>query len=89
MSGCYCPPVPTAALITYEISKELHPDIASHCGYLCAICTHDDLGNTLKWLPPFPSMDETFKRFSKKVIGDSVSYINVRMHETSYFYNKH
>lgn len=81
MSGCHCPPVPTSSLITYEICKELHPDIASNCGYLCAIGTHGDLGNTLKWLPPFPSMDETFKRLSKKVINDCVSYINARMHQ--------
>jgi hypothetical protein len=88
VSGCHYPPVATSSLITYEICKDLHPDAASNCSYLCAIGTHGDLGNTLKWLPPFPSMDETFKRFSKKVINDCVSYINARMHQTPYFYRK-
>ncbi|TVY51484.1 hypothetical protein LCER1_G007368 [Lachnellula cervina] len=76
VSGCHCPPVATTSLITYEICKELHPDIASECGYLCAIGTHGDLGNTLKWLPPFPNMTETFKKYTKKLINDCVSYIN-------------
>lgn len=68
----------TTSLITYEICKELHPDIASEYGYLCAIGTHGDLGNTLKWLPPFPDMTETFKKHTKKLINDCVSYINAR-----------
>ncbi|TVY42678.1 hypothetical protein LSUB1_G002736 [Lachnellula subtilissima] len=76
VSGCHCPPVATTSLITYEICKELEPDIASECGYLCAIGTHGDLGNTLKWLPPFPDMAETFKKYTKKLINDCVSYIN-------------
>ncbi|TVY49265.1 hypothetical protein LOCC1_G000819 [Lachnellula occidentalis] len=76
VSGCHCPPVATTSLITYEICKELDPDIASECGYLCAIGTHGDLGNTLKWLPPFPDMTETFKRYTKKLVNDCVSYIN-------------
>ncbi|PQE13344.1 dhh family protein [Rutstroemia sp. NJR-2017a BVV2] len=76
VSGCHSPPVPTTALMTYEICKELHPDIAKQCGYLCAIGTHGDLGNTLKWLPPFPDMKETFKTHTKKLINDCVSFIN-------------
>ncbi|KAF7876816.1 hypothetical protein EAF04_001899 [Stromatinia cepivora] len=76
VSGCHCPPVPTTALMTYEICKELHPDIAQECGYLCAIGTHGDLGNTIKWIPPFPDMKETFKKHTKKLINDCVSYIN-------------
>ncbi|KAM3070003.1 hypothetical protein ACMFMF_008354 [Clarireedia jacksonii] len=76
VSGCHSPPVPTTALMTYEICKELHPDIAKECGYLCAIGTHGDLGNTLKWLPPFPDMKETFKTHTKKLINDCVSFIN-------------
>ncbi|KAK0113788.1 hypothetical protein ONS95_014038 [Cadophora gregata] len=76
VSACHCPPVATSALLTYEICKELHPDIASECGYLCAIGTHGDLGNTLKWLPPFPDMTETFKKHTKKILNDCVSYLN-------------
>lgn len=79
VSGCHCPPVPTTALMTYEICKELHPDIAQECGYLCAIGTHGDLGNTIKWIPPFPDMKETFKKHTKKLINDCVSFINARM----------
>jgi len=78
VSGCHSPPVPTTALMTYEICKELDPSIARDCGYLCAIGTHGDLGNTLKWLPPFPDMTETFKAHTKKLINDCVSYINAR-----------
>ncbi|KAH9214966.1 DHH family protein-like protein [Leptodontidium sp. 2 PMI_412] len=76
VSACHYPPVATSALLTYEICKELHPDVATECGYLCAIGTHGDLGNTLKWLPPFPDMTETFKKHTKKVLNDCVSYIN-------------
>lgn len=79
VSGCHCPPVPTTALMTYEICKKLHSDIAEECGYLCAIGTHGDLGNNLKWIPPFPDMKQTFKKHTKKLINDCVSFINARM----------
>jgi hypothetical protein len=78
VSACHYPPVATTSLTTYEICKELHPEIGPECGYLCAIGTHGDLGNTLKWLPPFPDMTETFKKHTKKLINDCVSYINAR-----------
>lgn len=76
VSACHYPPVATTSLLTYEICKELDRDIASECGYLCAIGTHGDLGNTLKWNPPFPDMAETFKKHTKKAIDTAVSYIN-------------
>ncbi|PMD42435.1 DHH family protein-like protein [Hyaloscypha variabilis F] len=76
VSACHCPPVATTSLVTYEICKELDQDIAQECGYLCAIGTHGDLGNTLKWEPPFPDMTETFKKYTKKAINDCISYIN-------------
>ncbi|CZT01319.1 uncharacterized protein RCO7_02022 [Rhynchosporium graminicola] len=76
VSACHCPPVATSALLTYEICKDLHLDIAAECGYLCAIGTHGDLGTSLKWLPPFPDMKEIFKKHTKKLINDCVSYIN-------------
>lgn len=64
--------------MVYEICKSLDTKIHDECGYLCAIGTHGDLGNTLKWQPPFPDMTETFKVHTKKVINDCVSYINAR-----------
>ena len=76
VSACHYPPVATSALLTYEICKPLHPDVASKCGYLCAMGTHGDLGTTLKWKPPFPDMAETFRMYSKKTINDAVSLIN-------------
>lgn len=76
VSACHFPPVATSALLTYEICKDLHPDIQSSCGFLCAMGTHGDLGNTLKWKPPFPDMSETFKAHTKKAINDAVALVN-------------
>lgn len=76
VSACHYPPVATSALLTYEICRTLHPDIASSCGWLCAMGTHGDLGNTLKWKPPFPDMTEVFKAHTKKAVNDAVSLIN-------------
>ncbi|KAL8736591.1 MAG: hypothetical protein Q9181_002338 [Wetmoreana brouardii] len=66
----------TSSLLTYEICKTLHPNIALNCGHLCAMGTHGDLGNTLKWDPPFPNMTEVFKTYTKKAINDAVSLLN-------------
>ncbi|KAI4250270.1 MAG: hypothetical protein L6R42_008786, partial [Xanthoria sp. 1 TBL-2021] len=76
VSACHYPPVATSSLLTYEICKTLHPDIASSCGYLCVMGTHGDLGNILKWDPPFPDMKEVFKTHTKKAINDAVSLLN-------------
>lgn len=78
VSACQYPPVATSALLTYEICKPLHPSIASDCGFLCALGTHGDLGNTLKWRPPFPDMTEVFKTHTKKAINDAVALVNAR-----------
>jgi hypothetical protein len=75
-SACHFPPVATTSLLTYEICKTLEPSIAESCAYLCCIGTHGDLGNTLKWLPPFPDMKEAFKVHTKKSINDAVSLLN-------------
>lgn len=75
-SACHFPPVATTSLLTYEICKTLEPSIAESCAYLCCIGTHGDLGNTLKWLPPFPDMKEAFKLHTKKSINDAVSLLN-------------
>lgn len=84
VSACHYPPVATSSLVTYEICKELHEDIASECGVLCAIGTHGDLGTSLKWLPPFPDMTVTFKTYTKKLISDCVSLLNARKFQTPY-----
>lgn len=78
VSACHYPPVATSALLTYEICKPLNADISASCGYLCAMGTHGDLGNTLKWQPPFPDMTEVFKTHTKKAINEAVSLINAR-----------
>ncbi|KAI4178795.1 MAG: hypothetical protein LQ348_005535 [Seirophora lacunosa] len=76
VSACHYPPVATSSLLAYEICKDLHPDVASLTGYMCAMGTHGDLGNTLKWAPPFPDMKEVFKIYTKKSINDAVSLLN-------------
>ncbi|KAF6233373.1 hypothetical protein HO173_008305 [Letharia columbiana] len=76
VSACHYPPVATSALLTYEICKPLDQTIASACGFLCAMGTHGDLGNTLKWKPPFPDMTDVFKTHTKKAINDAVALIN-------------
>ena len=76
VSACHYSPVATSALLTYEICKELYPNIQSDCGFLCAMGTHGDLGNTLKWNPPFPDMTEVFKTHTKKAINDAVALVN-------------
>ena len=80
VSACHHPPVATSALLTYEICKPLHSSIASDCGFLCAMGTHGDLGNTLKWKPPFPDMKEVFKTHTKKAINDAVALVNARQY---------
>ncbi|KAI4152296.1 MAG: hypothetical protein LQ341_000729, partial [Variospora aurantia] len=76
VSACHYPPVATSSLLTYEICKDLRPDIAPLIGYMCAMGTHGDLGNTLKWAPPFPDMQDVFKTHTKKSINDAVSLLN-------------
>lgn len=76
VSACHYPPVSTTSLLTYEICRRLRPEIGATCAYLACIGTHGDLGNTLKWSPPFPDMKETFKMYTKKAINDAVSLLN-------------
>jgi hypothetical protein len=71
-----CPPVATSALLTYVICLPLHSDPNAKISWLAALGTHGDLGNTLKWKPPFPDMTVTFKKYSKKAINDAVSRVN-------------
>lgn len=79
VSACHYPPVATSSLLTYEICKEIAPsedDFDQTCAYLACIGTHGDLGNTLKWAPPFPNLNPTLKQHTKKAINDAVALLN-------------
>ncbi|KAF1353561.1 DHH family protein [Delphinella strobiligena] len=84
VTACNSPPVATSSLLTYEICKSLHPGVAEHCAWLCVTGTHGDLGNTLKWEPPFPDMKATFKQYTKKTLNEVVSYINAPRRTATY-----
>ncbi len=84
VSACHYPPVSTTSLLTYEICKTLDASIESSCAYLACIGTHGDLGNTLKWQPPFPDMKEAFKIHTKKSINDAVSLVNAPRRTSKY-----
>jgi len=84
VSACHYPPVATTSLLTYEICKTLGSTIPGTCAYLACIGTHGDLGNTLKWSPPFPDMKETFKIYTKKSINDAVSLVNAPRRTAKY-----
>ena len=84
VSACHYPPVATTSLLTYEICKSLDPSLPETCAWLACIGTHGDLGNTLKWLPPFPDMKETFKTHTKKSINDAVSLLNAPRRTAKY-----
>jgi hypothetical protein len=76
VTACDSPPVATSSLLTYKICEPLHPDVRNRCDWLCIVGTHGDLGNTLKWEPPFPDMKVPLKQYTKKVLNDVVSLIN-------------
>ncbi|OAG01832.1 DHH phosphoesterase [Paraphaeosphaeria sporulosa] len=79
-----CPPVATSALLTYAICLPLHQDLEDKISWLAALGTHGDLGNTLKWQPPFPDMTATFKRNPKKAINDAVGLVNAPRRSAAY-----
>jgi single-stranded DNA-specific DHH superfamily exonuclease len=84
VSAAHCPPVATSSLLTYIICSDLHPGLGEETQWLCALGTHGDLGNTLKWEPPFPDMNETFKKHSKQKINSAVSLINAPRRTAAY-----
>ncbi|KAI1876769.1 uncharacterized protein JN550_000841 [Neoarthrinium moseri] len=84
VTACNSPPVATSSLLTYHICCGLHDDVRSSCDWLCVMGTHGDLGNTLKWEPPFPDMKPTFKAYTKKALNDAVSLINAPRRTASY-----
>ncbi|KAF5624330.1 dhh family [Fusarium sp. NRRL 52700] len=71
-----CPPIATSSLLTYLICRDLHGGVEEACGWLCVMGTHGDLGNAIKWHPPFPNMQATFGTHTKKTINNSVTVIN-------------
>jgi hypothetical protein len=76
VTACESPPVATSALLTYEICEPLHSEVRERCAWLCIVGTQGDLGNSLKWEPPFPDMCEPMKRYTKKVLNDVISLVN-------------
>ncbi|KAI1334443.1 DHH family protein [Xylariaceae sp. FL0016] len=84
VTACNSPPVATSALLTYHICAALHDEVPNTCDWLCVMGTHGDLGNTLKWEPPFPDMKATFKRYTKKALNEAVSLINAPRRTASY-----
>ncbi|KAK3116007.1 hypothetical protein LTR53_004067 [Teratosphaeriaceae sp. CCFEE 6253] len=76
VTACESPPVATSALLTYEICKPLHPAVHDRCAWLCIVGTHGDLGNALKWAPPFPDMTDVLKQCTRKALNDVVSLVN-------------
>lgn len=84
VTACDYPPVATTSLLTYLICRELDERVAGKCDWLCVMGTHGDLGNTLKWEPPFPDMKSTFKTYTKKALNDAVSLINAPRRTASF-----
>jgi hypothetical protein len=84
VNACNSPPVATSALLTYTLCTSLHPQVAAECDWLCIMGTQGDLGNTLKWEPPFPDMKDTFKMYTKKSINEAVSLINAPRRTATY-----
>jgi hypothetical protein len=84
VTACNSPPVATSSLLTYEICCPLDEKVQTTCDWLCVMGTHGDLGNTLKWEPPFPDMKATFKTYTKKAINDAVSLINAPRRTAAY-----
>ena len=84
VTACFSPPVATSSLLTYEICEPLHREVRDRCAWLCIVGTHGDLGNTLKWEPPFPDMREPMKRYTKKVLNDVVSLVNAPRRTAAY-----
>ncbi|KAF2203021.1 DHH phosphoesterase [Delitschia confertaspora ATCC 74209] len=79
-----CPPVATSSLLTYHICAPLALEIEEKIAWIAALGTHGDLGNSLKWKPPFPDMKDTFKRHPKKAINDAVALINAPRRSAAY-----
>ncbi|KAF2264307.1 DHH phosphoesterase [Lojkania enalia] len=78
------PPVATSSLLTYHICLPLHPDLNAKISWLAALGMHGDLGGAIKWQPPFPDMNETFKQHSKQSINAAVALVNAPRRSAAY-----
>ncbi|EWG49035.1 hypothetical protein FVEG_08657 [Fusarium verticillioides 7600] len=79
-----CPPIATSSLLTYLICRDLHEAVEEACGWLCVMGTHGDLGNAIRWRPPFPNMQATFGTHNKKTINNSAKLINAPRRTAAY-----
>ncbi|KAG5799730.1 hypothetical protein H9Q69_001241 [Fusarium xylarioides] len=79
-----CPPIATSSLLTYLICRDLHEGVEEACGWLCIMGTHGDLGNAIRWRPPFPNMQATFRTHNRKTINNSVKLINAPRRTADY-----
>ncbi len=84
VTACRSPPVATSSLLTYHVCHALDGRVAASCDWLCVVGTHGDLGNALKWEPPFPDMQATFKTHTKRALNEVVSLINAPRRTASY-----
>lgn len=84
VTACDSPPVATSSLLTYTLCEPLHAGVKDRCDWLCVVGTHGDLGNTLKWEPPFPDMRDCLKKYTKKVLNDVVSLVNAPRRTATY-----
>lgn len=84
VTASHSPPVATSSLLTYHVCAALHADVAGRCDWLCVMGTHGDLGNALKWEPPFPDMRATFKAHTKKALNEAVSLLNAPRRTSAY-----
>ncbi|KAF5693973.1 dhh family, partial [Fusarium mundagurra] len=79
-----CPPIATSSLLTYLICRDLHERVEESCGWLCVMGTHGDLGNAIRWRPPFPNMQATFGTHTRTTINNSAKLINAPRRTADY-----
>jgi hypothetical protein len=84
INACNYPPVATSSLLIYTLCSTLHENVSTRCDWLCIMGTHGDLGNTLKWDPPFPNMKDSLKKYTKKAINDTVGLVNAPRRTATY-----
>ncbi|EEU37709.1 uncharacterized protein NECHADRAFT_24662, partial [Fusarium vanettenii 77-13-4] len=70
------PPVATSSLLTYLICLDLHEEVKEICDWLCVLGTLGELGNMVKWEPPFPNMKPTIEMHKTGIIYQAISLIH-------------
>ncbi|RSM12025.1 hypothetical protein CDV31_006475 [Fusarium ambrosium] len=84
ITACNSPPIATSSLLTYLICLDLHKRVRETCDWLCALGTYGDLGNSVKWEPPFPDMEATFKKHKRSALYQAIPLINAPRRTASY-----